>query len=189
MQREVIWAPSDAPGLEHLRLSVEGASVRADGLVIGLDAEQAFRAHYVLRCDSEWRVRELEVAVLSGDEPSLRLLSDGQGHWSTSEGAALPLLDGCIDVDLSATPFTNTLPIRRLAWQHGRSVELQMVYVEIPALRVSVYPQRYTCLEGPIPAGRFRFESLRIDFTADISVDADGLVVDYPRLFRRVWSA
>jgi hypothetical protein len=99
---------------------------------------------------------------------------------------ALPSLDGCLDVDLSATPFTNTLPIRRLNWQPGQSVELRMVYVDVPSLHLSVYPQRYTCLDA---SGRFRFEALRSDFTADLTVDLDGLVVDYPGLFRRVWSA
>jgi hypothetical protein len=34
--------------------------------------------------------------------------------------------------------------------------------------------------------GRFRFESPAFDFTADLTVDEDGLVIDYPGLFRRV---
>ena len=41
--------------------------------------------------------------------------------------------------------------------------------------------QRYTNLGG----GRYRFESLDDDFTADLTVDEAGLVVDYPGLFRR----
>ena len=31
----------------------------------------------------------------------------------------------------------------------------------------------------------WRFESLDIDFTADIAVDEDGFVMEYPGLFRR----
>jgi len=36
--------------------------------------------------------------------------------------------------------------------------------------------------------GRYRFEALGSDFTAEIALDGDGLVVEYPRLARRVWS-
>ena len=43
--------------------------------------------------------------------------------------------------------------------------------------------QRYTCLE---PDRRYRYESLDRDFTREIEVDDDGLVVTYPGLFRRV---
>jgi hypothetical protein len=32
----------------------------------------------------------------------------------------------------------------------------------------------------------YRFVSLDGGFTADLAVDSDGLVVDYPRLFKRV---
>ena len=99
------------------------------------------------------------------------------------------MLKGCLDVDISATPFTNTLPIRRLALQPGSSATLSMVYIAVPRMQVEVTQQRYTCLEVAPSGGRYRFESLRngvSSFTAELPVDRDGLVVDYPGLFRRV---
>lgn len=45
-------------------------------------------------------------------------------------------------------------------------------------------PQRYTCLE---PHKLYRYESLDSDFTRDITVDENDLVIEYPGLFRRVW--
>jgi len=48
---------------------------------------------------------------------------------------------------------------------------------------VTIDPQRYTCLE---PMRRYRYESLDSDFTREIEVDLDGLVVVYPGLFRRI---
>jgi hypothetical protein len=53
----------------------------------------------------------------------------------------------------------------------------------LPGLAVATDRQRYTCLE---PNRRYRYESLDSDFTRDIEVDEDGLVVTYPGLFRRV---
>ena len=40
-----------------------------------------------------------------------------------------------IDVDISATPFTNTLPIRRLGLQPGEFAELDVAFVDAPAMR------------------------------------------------------
>ena len=58
-----------------------------------------------------------------------------------------------------------------------------MVYISLPEFTVTTDPQRYTCLE---PGRRYRYESLDSDFVREIEVDAQGLVVTYPGLFRRV---
>ena len=100
-----------------------------------------------------------------------------------ASAAVLPKLRGAIDVDISATPFTNTLPIRRLSMRLGQSEEILAVYVQVPSLAVSTDRQRYTCLEA---GKRYRYESVDSDFTRDIEVDEHGLVVNYPGLFRRV---
>jgi uncharacterized protein len=98
-------------------------------------------------------------------------------------------LQGCLDVDISVTPFTNTLPIRRLALQPSSTATLSMAYIEIPQMHVKVTEQRYTCLEVTPSGGKYRFESLEhgvASFSADLPVDQEGLVLDYPGLFRRV---
>jgi hypothetical protein len=46
--------------------------------------------------------------------------------------------------------------------------------------------QRYTCLASDAAGARYHFESRAHDFTAELPVDAHGLVEDYPGLFRRV---
>jgi hypothetical protein len=193
MEREVMWAPRDGPGLEHLRLSFDGEGVLADSVIVGLADDRTFRVRYEIRCDAAWCVREVRVLSLDGNSPALHLRADGQGHWIEGSGQALPALDGCIDVDLSATAFTNTLPIRRLGMQPGASAELSVVYIEVPSLEVSPVRQRYGCLALGPNCGRFRYESLPYEilpegFTDELLVDADGLVIDYPKLFRRVWA-
>ena len=186
-EREVMWVRCDAPGVDHVRLVDDDGSVRADGLIVGVADDASFRVRHEIRCDSQWRVREVSLAVLGSERPDLRLLADGEGHW-TADGAAVSALDGCVDVDLSWTAFTNTLPIRRLGWRPGQVAELLVAYIDVPELRLSAARQRYTCLEIGPEGGRYRYESVGSDFTAELPVDADGLVVDYPGLFRRVWS-
>ena len=185
-ERQALWAPWDEPGLEHLRLRWGEEGVVADGTFVGLRDGVPFRARYTLRCDGGWRVREVRVDPLADDGPELALLADGAGRWRTAGGAALPALDGCVDVDFAFSPFTNTLPIRRLSLAPGESRDLTVVYVTGPELRPEPDRQRYGCLGVDVGGGLYRYES--DGFAADLPVDADGLVLDYPGLFRRVWS-
>ena len=187
MEHEVMWAPWEGPGLDHLRLVTSEGGVVANGLVIGLEAGRPFRIGYEIRCDGRWRVREVRVADPDSELPVLELLADGEGQWKRG-GEPLPELDGCIDLDISATPFTNTLPIRRLGLEPNQSEELTVTYIRVPELLVEAERQRYGCLEAGANGGLYRFEALPSGFTAELPVDAEGLVLDYPGLFRRAWS-
>jgi uncharacterized protein len=188
VEREVMWAPWEGPGLEHLRLVASDDGAVANGLVIGLEAGRPFRIGYEVRCDGRWRVREVRATAPDSDRPVLELLADGESHWKRRGGEPVPELDGCIDVDISATPFTNTFPIRRLGLEPGESEELTVTYVRVPELLVGPERQRYGCLEAKADGGLYRFEALPSGFTAELPVDAEGLVIDYPGLFRRAWS-
>ncbi|MDI3299391.1 MAG: putative glycolipid-binding domain-containing protein, partial [Bacillota bacterium] len=111
------------------------------------------------------------------------LLGDGTGRWRHPDGGAAPWLDGCIDVDLSITPATNTLPIRRLRLSPGESRAIQVLYVAFPTLDLRPVEQRYTRLQDDGPCAVYRYESGT--FRADLRVDGDGLVLDYPGVWQR----
>jgi hypothetical protein len=184
---EAAWSQWDGPGLEHLRLRAGESGVEADGVVVGEEDGTCFRARYIIHCNPRWRTRELIVDPLNGSD-ALRLNSDGEGDWRDASGRALPEIRGCIDVDLSVTPFTNTLPIRRLDLREGESSEIAVVYVNVPIMDLGTSRQRYTCLERSPGGGLYRYEDegLFRGFTADLPVDGDGLVLDYPGIFRRM---
>jgi hypothetical protein len=80
----------------------------------------------------------------------------------------------------------NTLPIRRLGLAPGESADVSVAYFDGYELQPWPEPQRYTRFEEGDGGGMYRFVSLEGGFTADLAVDSDGLVVDYPRLFKRV---
>lgn len=188
--RDIYWIPWEEPGCEHLRLRPTPEGARALGMILRLREDRHYHCRYELETDAAWRVRRLNFAV-SGDVEAapkrLLLESDGEGHWQV-DGAAAPALDGCLDVDIQVTPFTNTLPIRRLDLAAGDSADIRVVYVPVPALTPEPAEQRYTCLEPRRPhGGRYRYEGLFRNFTAELPVDADGLVMDYPETFKRSW--
>lgn len=182
-RREIFWAPVRWPGFEHCRVALERDATEAEGLVVGVREGKTFRARYAVSCDDAWRTRRLRVEVEGG--AALELHGDGDGHWRSVKGDAVGALDGCLDVDISVTPFTNTLPVRRLGLAPHDPRDLRVVYVDVPALRVGVANQRYTCLLRREDGTIHRYESGT--FSADLTCDADGLVIEYPRAFTRIW--
>jgi hypothetical protein len=133
-------------------------------------------------CDAGWVIHTLDLETAAGQD--LCLVKDGNGRWTDRSGTHLPRFDGCIDIDLAGTPFTNTLPIRRLDLdvQDG-SVELKMLYVPFDTFTPIVDEQRYRCLKS---RSLYRYEAVDLSFSADLPVDPDGLVTDYPSMFERV---
>lgn len=187
MERHVMWASWNERGLEHLRLVQHDEIILADGLIIGVKDNAPFRAKYKIRCDSKWRVRELNLELLNGSGLEIKMQADGEGHWATPSGDSLSSLEGCIDVDISATPFTNTLAIRRMALKPGQSSELTVAYITVPEMELTPVRQRYTCLDLNSQGGLYKYEGLFRGFTAELPVDSDGLVIDYHDTFKRVW--
>jgi uncharacterized protein len=185
----IVWEARKWSSMEYLRLEERADEITADGTIVMIDDDShlPLRIHYAIRCDSAWAVRQAAIQVEGYPGPRQRLQADGAGHWTRSPGRPLAALDGCIDVDIAATPFTNTLPIRRLKLKPNESAEIEVVYITIPELAFSAAKQRYTCLEMRSDGGRYRYESLDSGFTAELTVDANGLVIDYAELWRRLW--
>ncbi len=179
MVLERVWRGLEGPTIEHLRLDADDPK-RASGLVVGVVEGVPIRLSYAVQMDQDWRARGLQIDDLLAGIVVVDLRSDVDGRWSNL-GQERPDLDGCVDVDLSITPFTNLLPIRRLERQPGVARSIDVVYVEVPAMTVARARQEYTFLS----AERWRFSSGA--FQREILVDAHGLVIDYPGLFERVW--
>ena len=169
------WATWNGDGNETTTILWENEGFTVSGQVSREDIQ------YVLRLSPTWQVRQF-LLFRDLEEPDLWLATDGSGRWGEMNGAHRTELDGCYDVDLACTPFTNTLPIRRLPLLEGHTAELPVVYVDPETLEVRKAVQRYT----RVSSHQWRFESVDSGFTADLEVDEFGLVLDYPSLFRRL---
>jgi uncharacterized protein len=185
-RRTVCWSPlwneaRPGTGLEHLLLD----ELAADSIVLACDPERGpFRLSYRLTWDEAWRLRDAELAVtVQGDNRSMQLRTDGQGRWLDGQGHHLEALDGCGDIDIWPTPFTNSFPIRRTPFGIGERREFRMAWVDAIEMTVTPKPQAYTRLAERL----YLFESLDgSGFKAELPVDEHGIVLDYPGLFRRV---
>ncbi len=188
-RQRLVWIPEDEPGIEDVRVTYDASGIQFSSMLIRMWEGLPLRAAYELVCDSQWRVRELQMSVDSeaASEHTIRLVADGVGGWQDGAGQPIAELQGCVDVDIMLTPLTNTLPIRRLALAPGESREISVVYIAAPDLDVRPFGQRYTRLDDADGRQRYRYESLASGFTAELPVDDDGFVVAYPGIWRRIW--
>jgi hypothetical protein len=199
----LFWNRRDTAGAEHALVDTR-AGLHVRGTALAVDPI-AYSARYELRTDADWITTGLEVSTEgAGWSRTLRLTAeDGRWRLSTSEqgdldaaltaaghaGAGLPgtedpdLLFGAFDVDLTGSPLTNTLPIRRLGLlkaETGVAHRVSVAWVLLPSLEVVQADQIYTAVGD----GRVRFASET--FSTDLAVDDEGFVVDYPGLAQRI---
>jgi uncharacterized protein len=172
----VLWQASDG-GSEVCVLERAGRGWRLRGTVLTHEAGQPIELRYVVTVDAAWATTGVEVlvSVTGGDA---REPVDLGSVWSGVERP--PEYRDCVDVDLSFTPATNTLPIRRLGLDVGEEAEIQVAWLVWPELAVRPVRQRY----ARVAYDRYRYT--QDDFEAVLTVDENGLVLDYEGLWRAI---
>jgi hypothetical protein len=182
LHRTVLWLTQHAPGAEHVEIHQCPKGYQIHSRMAGSEEGLPVSAGYRLDVDAAWSViRVVATWSMAGDSHRLRLQRSPSCEWSDSTGAR-PDLTGCVDIDIAWTPFTNTLPIRRLGLAIGERRAISVAYIAPPDLTVTPVQQQYTRLA----TDRWRYEGYPSGFVADLKVDEDGLVVNYPDLFQAV---
>jgi hypothetical protein len=193
----LVWTGVEEWLTEAAAVDLGDRGLRATGIQLG--AEPApFRVDYRLEAPERYLTSELELtATAEGWSRRLLLTHDGSGTWRAEvsdtgevpEGpwdGELPDLSAARDIDIENSPLTNTMPILREGFQEGGSDDFVMAFVRLPTLRVVASPQRYEHLRRTGDGSVVRYISRDGDFTADLELDPDGLLIHYPRLARRV---
>jgi hypothetical protein len=172
------WTAIDPTGrsvaTETLTVTWENEGWTANG-VVGREQVQ-----YVIRLSATWQVRQF-LLFRDLDEPDLWLATDGGGRWGEMNGAHRLELDGCTDLEMAVTPFSASLPIRRLPLEVGHTAEIAVAVIDVDTLDVQMAHRRYTRLD----VRRWSVASPEHPFAAEFDVDEFGLVLDHPAGFRR----
>jgi hypothetical protein len=154
------------------------------GQVNGLTRGVPFSVQYRVECDPKWQTRSVGLSLGMGGRPTgMRIMADDKRQWWL-DGRELEDVRGCEFVDLGVTPSTNTLPIRAFDLPVGAGREFVAAWIRFPDLAMLPLRQRYTRLSDRL----YRYESLvngKTGFVAELSVDGDGLVIDYQGVWKR----
>jgi hypothetical protein len=195
-----IWHNAAPFHVEFAEVRLGRGTLAASGVAIGNEPIE-YRLEYKLTTTEAYVTTRLEVSSRgSGWQRRLVLARDAADGWScTAEhtgeldlppaGGDLSAVQSALDCDLGLSPLTNTMPVLRYGLHTTPAagpVELLMAWVAVPELAVYPSRQRYTHLRRTPHGAMVRFESLDSDFTADISFDDSGLVLDYPGIGRAI---
>ena len=193
----IVWSGVEEWLTEAAQVELGDDGLRATGVQLGAEPVP-FRVDYRLEAPENYVTSELELtATAEGWRRHLRLTHDGAGEWRAEvddDGdvpggpwdGELPDLAEARDIDIENSPLTNTMPILREGFRQGGSGDFWMAFVQLPTLRVVASPQRYEHLRTTDHGYVVRYISRDGDFTADLELDEQGLLVHYPRLARRV---
>jgi hypothetical protein len=185
------WQAGDGRTLESARILLGAGGLRALGRAVrAVPGSSMFTSSYRLVVGESGEVQRLSVTTASAErERSLTLNRTEDGYWllDTGSGGARAEFDKSADVDVQYSPLFNALPIRRLGL-HKEPGEhtVPMVVVSLPTLEVAVVRQSYRTVSTLDADGRAVVEFAQDDFTAALTVDADGMVIDYPGLATRL---
>lgn len=196
-----VWAKEDPfPGSELADVTVADDRISARGSAIGTNP-LPYRLEYELET-AEGFVTTRLWARTEGRRwtREIHLTRATSGLWSSktdsSGGVQLPGLErdpdmdpvtGALDCDLGLSPLTNSMPVlRHRLHEEGGPVDFLMAWVSVPDLNAHPSRQRYTFLRRERHARVVRYESRGGNFTSDLRFDDDGIVIDYPKLARRI---
>lgn len=186
----ITWQGSNPPSMESVRLLVGEGRLRASGRVITAASgdTEAFSAAFEASVDkNDPAGRLLLRSATATVERQISLSRSEDGFWlcDTGDGTTRNEFGGAIDVDVAGAVTFNALPIRRFGL-HRKAGEqtLPVVFVSLPELETTVMEETYRTVS--IGEQRSVIALRRGDTEIELTVDADGLVLDYPGVARRV---
>jgi hypothetical protein len=185
------WQADGVHGIEGTRLLLGSGGFRALGRMVRVDPDREFTASYRLVVGEDGTLERLSVTCATAQrERHLTINRTEDGFWllDTGSGGSRAEFAGAVDVDLAFSPMFNTLPIRRLGL-HREAGEhtLAMVFVSLPELEVTAVEQSYRTVSVlDDETGHALVEFRSGESTAELVVDADGVVASYPGLATRL---
>ena len=181
METTLLWTGIAYHSLENCVLTYKDESIEVNSVIVGAHESKIYRIDYSIKTNRNWESIFFEVKTqLSDKKAAFNYHSDGRGNW-TKNGVPVNEFKGCIDIDISLTPFTNSLPINRIQWELNKPQQIKVLFLDILSQEIIPVQQRYTKLSNT----EYKFENVPNDFEAIITVDESGIVVNYPELFVR----
>lgn len=178
----IIWKGILYHSLEYFNLIEDGENYMVTSKIIGSFENTAYFVSYQITIDKNWLVQNFTVEYeVNGKKSNLKGLKNGNS-WNIND-TDRPEFSDFKYIDISLTPFTNTLPINNLNLPEGQFSEINVIYINILDDKIIPVKQQYT----KIGKSGYIYENIPKNFKAKISVDDSGLVENYPGLFEKVY--
>ena len=178
--RTINWKGIIYNSIENCKVKKEGDYLFVDSKIVGTFETKSYSIDYTLKINLNWEIQSFEIYT---HVDTLKSIIQGNKIDSTWEiNKELRNEFSNIDfIDISLSPFTNTLPINNLNIGIGDETTIKVIYLNILENKIEVLQQKYI----RIAECKYKFENIPNDFEAEIEVDEYGFVMYYPELFKQ----
>lgn len=181
MKQQFIWNGSYYNSKEVCVIDYTEREILINSAIKGSHKTLEIDCEYRIKATPDWRVASFEVHYVFN-----KLSQQVSGLYSDKgwiiNGQQRTEFENCIDIDITLTPFTNSLPINRLKLPVNAPHQIDVLYINVLENRIYPVKQQYTKKSET----EYNFQNVPNDFEADIITDKDGFVVHYPELFEQV---
>ena len=170
----ILWRRLDQAGHDSARLNQGAAGAILEGTALFDEAGRPCKLDYRVVCDAQWRTVSARVTGwLDATGIDVEMAVDETRIW-TFNGRTCPDVQGCADIDLSFSPATNLLPIRRARLVIGARADVRAAWFRFPDPTLESLSQTYE----RVAESRYRYESGT--FVTMLETNAGGFVTHYP---------
>jgi hypothetical protein len=176
LEELIFWRRMDVPGHDACALWVMESGWCLAGTAIFVLAGQPCHLAYEVNCDPTWRTRSAQVTGCMGRRVlELSIVAVSGERWQLN-GMEQPEAAGGIDIDLSFTPATNLVAIRRLALGIGQASDAPAAWLRFPEFTLERLEQHYHRLA----LDTYAYQAPGVGYAASLQVSDRGFVTHYP---------
>ncbi|UCA61628.1 putative glycolipid-binding domain-containing protein [Chryseobacterium rhizoplanae] len=179
--KTLIWQGIAFQSLEYFSLTENDKGQVVTSKIIGCYENKIYTVDYQLTIDPDWNIQEFTIDSEINTIKNRLTGKKRQDEWEINNVIS-PDFKNFNFIDISLTPFTNTLPINNLKLTENDAQDIKVIYIDVLNNLVKPVTQQYT----RIAPYTYHYDNLQTDFKSDILVDGNGLVVNYPQLFDKI---
>ncbi|MTG98882.1 MULTISPECIES: putative glycolipid-binding domain-containing protein [Myroides] len=181
MDKNTTWIGEQHLSIERCKIISKENSYHVKGELVGNKNNQVYGVDYQIVVDENWETRFFSIETRTGHKNNFINAHKINGLWMIDE-MDRPEFNECLDIDIAITPFTNTIPINRLKLAVNATAEITVIYIDPIDGRLVPMLQQYTRLSD----SRYFYKNLGTEFESEIEVDENGIVLNYPGLFKAI---
>ena len=174
------WRRLDRPGHDAACLRPFADGWRLTGAAVFLHGEGPACLAYCVDVDGAWTTKRGTIRGFVGERAVDHDIRRDEGAWRL-DGVAVGGLERLIDLDLSFTPATNVLQLRRAAPRLGRRIRLPAAWFNLDVGTLTELPQTYE----RVGETTYRYAAPSVPYEGSLEVSESGFIELYPSLWRQ----
>jgi hypothetical protein len=173
-----LWRRLDRPGHDLCRLASFSNGWRLDGAAVFLDQRGPAAIEYSITCDLRWTTLGGTIRGVFGGREIEHEIVRTPADW-TLDGRAVSGLGHLVDLDLSFTPATNLIQLRRVPIKLGERIDLPAAWFDLATAELTELPQTYQRRSSR----SYWYEAPSVGYKGLLTLDSSGFVRRYPGLW------